>query len=612
MAQGYSGRTRQSRVTTERGNILDRNGKTLATQIALYDVYIRPPAHKDRIDVQARIAEMAALLAPILGMNAEEIQWRINGTGSEFVIKRRVSWDAWEKIQNIQRQPENKLAGVRTEAVTLRDYPEKNLAAQIIGFVGDNNGRWGVEYAFNKELSEGNNVILTIDINVQHILEKAAWSTLHRTGAETVMFLATDPRNGDILGSAVIPAFDPNNYNTSFDSHNYESNEETYKNYTATLPYEPGSVFKIFSIAALMEAGVISEHSELACTGVYEKVFSSGEMIRIECADGRAHGRVRPRELIMYSCNVGAALAAERLDNQAFYEFMRNFGFGAKTGAWVNAATADSATNKTLLTETAGLLKNPRFPGFWSGRTKQSIAFGQEISVSALQVMQAASIITNNGVLVPPKIVSRVTSPDGRTIIDGENNENWQVISPGAAQRMLAYMADTAKAGTGQLANIRDFNLAIKTGTAEMADPFTGNYSRTNFITSCIALLPAEAPSLVLYVVIIKPRGEILGGRIAAPAIRDAADELINYFGIPRLRNPIWVHPGSMSFTDVSIPAIGSIVPNYYGFSKRDLLPLLSQNHIRVEILGEGWVRRQSPQPGTTVTPGMVLELILE
>jgi len=425
------------------------------------------------------------------------------------------------------------------------------------------------------------------------------------------MILAMDPRDGDILGSAVLPGFDPNDYNAL--------SSRIYHNPAATSSYEPGSVFKIFSIAALMDAGVISEYSEFTCNGVYERTFSSGEKIRIECADRVAHGRVRPREIIIQSCNVGAALAAERLENQTFYELMLRFGFGNKTGAWVNSSTAEPP-----LMETAGLLKNPRIPGLWWGRTRQSIAFGQEIAVSALQIMQAASVIAHNGIMVPPKIVSRVVSAAGKTVINGENsNARRQVLSAETARKMVSYMENTASlAGTGWRADPGDIRIAVKTGTSQLRDPSTRRidpatgriveYSETDFIASCIALLPANSPSLVLYVVVIKPRGEILGGRIAAPVIREAADALINYLGIPRERNPIVEHSGRIDLVEKTLPAIGTRVPDFSGLSKRTLLPLLNRSDIRVELFGEGWVRRQAPPPGTPITPGMLIELELE
>jgi cell division protein FtsI (penicillin-binding protein 3) len=185
---------------------------------------------------------------------------------------------------------------------------------------------------------------------------------------------------------------------------------------------------------------------------------------------------------------------------------------------------------------------------------------------------------------------------------------------------MLSYMADTAsQIGTGWRANVEDLHLAVKTGTSQIwalppgsPDQSQGVYSKTDFIASCVALLPVEAPSLILYAVIIKPRGETYGGRIAAPAIREAAEQLIDYLGIPRGRNPIVQHPGRIDFPEKTLPSIGTHIPDYFGLSKKTLLPLLLRNDLSVEMSGEGWVKEQSPPPGTAFTPGMVIKLILE
>ena len=580
---GDSGQAGQSRTSAERGKILDRNGKILASQVNLYNVYVTPPKSED-------IADFARELAPLLDMDMEYVTNRLRNASGNFLLKRNVPAPVMETIRSEQRN--GRLRRVSMAPVSSRIYPEKSLAAQVIGFTGsDNIGREGVEYAFNQELSAGDNVTLTIDINVQYILEKVANTTLQETQAESVMFLAMDPRNGEILGSAVLPGFDPNDYQSY--------GNDRYLNRTAYEQYEPGSVFKIFSIAALLDSGVITDQSEFTCTGVYERIFPSGERVRILCADGRAHGRVRPREIIIYSCNVGAALASDRQENRVFYQSMLNFGFGKKTGTWVNM-------------ETAGLLKPTNL---WSGRTRQSIAFGQEVAVSALQIMQAASIVANNGMLVPPKLISQIISTDGRTAAAWENNGNVraQIIRPETARRILSYMADTATdIGTGWRASIEDLNLAVKTGTSQYRDPVVGGYSRTDFIASCIALLPAESPSLALYVVIIKPRGETYGGRIAAPAIREAAELLIDYLGIPRGRNPIVQHPGIIGLPEELLPSVDAYVPSFYGLSKKTLLPLLLRNDITVEITGEGWVRQQFPLPGTPLTPDTKIELILE
>ena len=310
------------------------------------------------------------------------------------------------------------------------------------------------------------------------------------------------------------------------------------------------------------------------------------------------HGRVTIRDIIIKSCNAGAAYAADQLGANAFYDRLQDYGFGARTGAGNPG-------------ETVGYLIPP---DRWSARTKPTISMGQEISVSALQMVQAASAVANDGFLVPPRIVSRIVSPRGETIRAFEAGPGRRVLKPETARAMRSYMVDvTSDIGTGWRANIGDLSLAVKTGTAQIIDPGTRAYSPTDFIASCIALLPAESPSLILYLAIIKPKGEsYLGGRIAAPPIREAAEALVDYLGIPRGRNPQMSHPGSISLPPPLSPVVGSVVPNFSGYAKRELLPLLLRDDIRLEISGDGWVRRQSPPPGSPLDRDTVIVLELE
>ena len=179
---------------------------------------------------------------------------------------------------------------------------------------------------------------------------------------------------------------------------------------------------------------------------------------------------------------------------------------------------------------------------------------------------------------------------------------------------MRSYMEDvTSSIGTGWRANVEDLSLAVKTGTAQMIDPKTGAYSSTDFIASCMAMFPAESPSLILYLVIVKPQGvSYLGGRIAAPPIREAAEALINYLGIPRGRNPQIVHPGAISIPAVPYPAVNETVPDFTGVAKQQLVPLLLRDDLHVQINGDGWVVRQSPAPGTPLSSDTVIVLDLE
>jgi cell division protein FtsI (penicillin-binding protein 3) len=573
-----------SRSLTERGPILDRNGRFLALQTRLANISAWRPEIGDA-------EALARDLAPILEMPADEIRERISLSSSDFVyLKKQVDESTIKMIRGLK--DEDRLRGVAVEPIVGRIYPERNLASQIIGFTGDeNNGLAGIEYAFDKELAgdgrNGGTVVLTIDTNVQYILERIAAKTLTENRAEAVMLMAMDPRTGDVLGSASLPGFDPNDIRSSGEAGRMDR--------PAIWAYEPGSVFKVFSLAALMDSGAVGGSDTFICNGRYERVTGGGERILINCLG--AHGRVNPRNIIIFSCNAGAAYASDRLGNTAFYDLMRDFGFGSRTGAGNPG-------------ETAGFLRTAER---WSDRSKPTIAMGQEIAVSALQMIQAATAVANDGLLVPPRIVSRIVSADGKKTETWDAGPSRRVLQPETARAMRDYMVGvTSSIGTGWRANVEDLSLAVKTGTAQIIDPVTKAYSRTDFIASCIALLPAESPSLILYLVIIKPRGEILGGRIAAPAIRESAEALADYLGIPRGRNPQVTHSPTVEIPADRPPRIDDRVPDFSGLAKRTILPLLLRDDLHIEIRGDGWVRRQSPPPGTPITEDTVIILELE
>jgi len=590
MLKGKVPNLRQAAAIVERGSIMDRNGHFLALQIRFADVAVWRPSITD-------INFLADELSPLLEMPPAEISRKINSSESNFLyIKKQIDDAAARRLASLL--DEKKIMGVMVQPVLGRLYPEKNLASQIIGFVGDRNqGLEGIEYAFNSALSgaedgvksgknnadvKGSHVMLTIDTNVQHILEKIAAKTLNETRAEAVMLLAMDPRSGDIIGSASLPNFDLNNIRAS--------DELGRMNRPVIWAYEPGSVFKVFTLSALMDSGAITNNSVFTCNGYY--VTGGGS--RINCLG--AHGRVTAREIIIHSCNAGAAYASDQITGAGFYKLLTDFGFGSRTGAGSPG-------------ETSGYLLGSEQ---WSDRSKPTIAMGQEIAVSAYQMLQAASAVANDGILISPRIVSNIISPDGR-VTEWKPIERRRILKEQTAKDIRSYMVDTASGiGTGWRAAVEDLSLAVKTGTAQIIDPSTRRYSETDFIASCIALLPAESPSLILYLAIIKPRGEILGGRIAAPAIREAAESLIDYIGIPRGRNPQVAHPSIVNIPARRLPAIGSHLPDFSGISKRMLIPLLLRDDIRVELRGEGWVRRQSPPAGTPVTDGMQIILELE
>jgi len=572
---------RPSVTLPDRGPILDRNGRFLAIQIRFADVSVWRPSITD-------IDFLSNEISTIIEMQPAEIRQRINSSESNFLYLRRQLDDGAAR-RLITLLNEKKIKGVMVQPIVGRVYPEKNIASQIIGFVGDRNrGLEGIEFAFNNVLDgvdnngKGSQVVLTIDTYVQHILQQIAAKTMEETQAESVIFTAMDPRTGEILGSASLPDFDPNNIRAS--------DQNRRMNRPNILAFEPGSTFKVFSMAALLDSGAISGSTAFRCNGVYTPSRGSA----INCLGN--HGRVTAREIIIYSCNAGAAYASDNISSGDFYQFLSSFGFGSRTGAGSPG-------------ETAGyLVRNEN----WSERSKPTIAFGQEIAVSAYQILQATTAIANDGILVPPKIVSKIVSADG-AVTEWEGGVSRRVIKAETARALRSYMADTASTGAmGWRAGVQDLSIGVKTGTSQIIDPATRRYSETDFIASCVALLPAENPTLILYLAVMKPKGIIFGSRIAAPAIREAAEALIDYLGIPRGRNPQISHPPSVNIPAGRLPAVETYIPDFTGIAKRVLLPLLLRDDLNVEIRGDGWVRRQSPAPGEPVTRGMKIILELE
>ncbi|MCL1815700.1 MAG: penicillin-binding transpeptidase domain-containing protein [Treponema sp.] len=570
------------RDTAERGSILDRNGRILALQTRMGNISVWRPDIED-------IETLTADLSPLLESSAGEIRRAIEGSTSDFVyLKKQADQSVIQRIQGLRSQ--GKLTGISIEPVMGRIYPEKNLAAQVIGFTGSNNaGLAGIEYSFDAELAprdgrNGNQIVLTIDTNVQYILEDIAGRAMEQHQAEAVMLLAMDPRTGDILGSASLPGFDPNDIQSS--------SENSRMDRPAIWAYEPGSTFKVFSISALLETQAIQPDTVFYCDGQYTR----GDRIAIKCMG--VHGTVNAGSIIVYSCNAGAAYASEQIGAAAFSQALELFGFGKRTGAGAPG-------------ETAGLF---RPSNRWSERSRPTIAMGQEISVSVLQMLQAMTAVANDGILIPPRTVSRIVSDDGKTIREYHSAQPRRILSEETARNMRSYMeAGTEDLGIGSRARIRDIALGVKTGTAQMYDPAARTYSETDYIASCIALLPVENPSLVLYMVLIKPMGNYyFGSRTAAPAIREAAEALIDYLGIPRGRTPLVLHPGEITIPVEDIITIGNTVPNFAGRTKRSLAPLLLRDDLRLDIRGEGWVVRQSPPPGTPFRPGMTIILELE
>ena len=573
----------------ERGPILDRNGRVLALTIERDSVTAWVPA------VTSRKAS-AELLAKILDTAAEEVLERLRGDGFVF-IRRHVTREQSARIRAAMDNGE--LQGIELRPEQTRSYPEGTLAAHLLGFVGvDNVGLEGIENTFNYVLAPdtittdgtgvfGNKVFLTIDVEVQHAMEDIAGAALDEHDADAVFIIVADAASGEVLGYAAQPGFDPNDY-TAYP-------RSRWRNAIATDAYEPGSVFKVFTMGALLQTGAVTTAMSFPSPGYYRRTLPNGGVIRI--ADLGVYGDLVPEQILRYSSNAGIAHASDRIDAHSFYRMLRAFGFGEPTGV-------------PLLGESPGLL---RPVAEWSGRTKPTVAIGQEISVTPLQVVQAATALTNGGTLLRPQLVHKIVAADGTAVKPFAPEPIRTVLAPETAASVLGMMETVAEEGTGRLARLPGYRIAAKTGTAQVFDRNRGVYSHEHLIASILGVLPAEAPRFIAYVVIQHPKGDQrYGGLIAAPVLREVATFLASYYRLPREDEQQMHHPAHIVVSATPHLTLGGELPNLVGLPKRRLLPLLAVPDLRLALHGSGYVIRQDPAPGSALTPERTVHVWLE
>ncbi len=575
----------------ERGLIYDREGRVLAMDSPVYDIAVwRPATDQEKFPAEAR------RLAEITGAKASETleKWS-KGSQDYFYLARRADPQVADEIK--KEKADGAFAGVVVEKVSGRLYPEKRLASHLVGFVGDGNrGLAGIESRYDEELlpskppkgkAMGESLVLTIDADVQFSLEKIARAAKDSTGAEAVMLVAADARTGAVLAYVAMPDFDPNDYAASPAADWYD--------WPSVYHYEPGSVFKVFSMASVVDLGGASASSSFVCDGAYRKTTSSGEKITIKCLG--YHGSVDIAEILALSCNAGAAYASDTVASVPFYEKLSSFGFGSRTGI-------------ALPSETPGTLASPEI---WSGRTKPTIAMGQELFVSAMQMTQAGVAIANGGNLLKPYAVQSSIGPGGEILFEAQAQPVRRVVSAETSRMILAAMEKAAsEEGTGRRASIDDVRMAVKTGTAQMIDPSTKSYSEKDYIASTLAIFPADSPRVVAYLAIVKPTQgpSYYGGRIAAPVMREVAEAMLSLTSLPRGSTPSVTAPRAVALPKIVPVEIGGTMPDLAGTPKRLVMPLLARKDIKVTLRGEGYVVGQSPAPGAAVKAGD--EIILE
>ncbi len=597
MLNPHRDKQQPARVPTpaERGPIVGRRGSLIALQTRLWTV----TAWKPHVTNPNSVAE---LLSSVLSEDPAEIEELLTtAKSSRFTfIKRQVSPTESDAVRLLI--DEGKLPGIGLQEEFSRHYPMKTLAAPLIGYVGiDNVGLDGIEYAFDRVLTPsemgssservyGHTVHLTLDIAIQYLVERIAQNAWEEHNPESMMVLVMTADTAEIIAWVSLPSFDPNTF--------MNSTKNQRINRPLVEAYEPGSVFKVFTWATLLESGELQIDDLFDTNGGYQpELFQKYNIPPI--SDLADYGILDMRTAIIYSSNVAVAIASERNSPEAFYTSLKNFGFGSPVGL-------------PLPGESHGLLQPPRQ---WSVRSKPTIAIGQEVGVSAVQIMAAATVLANGGVLLQPRIVSKVVAADGTMVKEYPRTAVREVVSPRTASTILEMMEQAVSnpRGTARHAAVQGLRISAKSGTAQIADQQTGKYSTARFLSSVLAIFPTDDPELITYVVLENPRGgSIYGAQTAAPIVREIVTAIAPLRGIPLADNTVVEHSGKVRIENpVPIPLTDTL-HDMIGYSKRMLLPYLSREEIKWIIEGEGWVVFQFPPPGTPIEKGMSVYLELK
>ncbi len=489
----------------ERGFIVDRNGEKLALSLETYSVYARPREIENKKEAAQRIAST-------LDESYSKILKLINKNKPFVWIKRQVDLKYTKRIEELD------IKGIYTENEYRRYYPFNNLASHIIGFSGiDNIGLEGIEYQFDKILlpkrvdSKGINyssfrrgytVVLTIDRYIQEVVEEELDKAWEQTKAELITAIIMDPNTGEILALANKPDYDLNNFQ--------KYSDDTIRNKAITDSFEPGSTFKVFVASILIDNNLIQDDDLFLCEG-------STEIEDITIHDIKAHGWVDFRQVLEKSCNIGMIKSVQRIEKDILYDRLRAFGFGTPTGI-------------NLPGEAKGILRNPKK---WSKVSKSEIAIGQEVSVTPLQLITAASSIAKGGILMQPRIVKCIQKPDGSVLKDFKPLQIRNVIGETTSEHLLDILTGViSDRGTGYRAKVEGYTIAGKTGTAQIADIENGSYFEDQCYSSFLGFIPVPDPKIVILITIKNPAGEAYGGQTAAPISKNIVERIAHYHNI--------------------------------------------------------------------------------
>ena len=591
------------KVRPRRGPIVDRNGQPLAISVPVPSVY----AIREEIEEKG---QTALLVSKALRTDKKSLLRKLK-KGSGFVwLKRRLTPEEAERVAELD------LPGIGIREESRRYYPNLELAASVLGFVGVDNGLEGIESSLEDQLKGGSStrvlrkdakgwtytpqdswdsgptlgatIHLTLDRNIQFFAEQALNSAGRRHGAKGGSAIVMETQTGRILAMASYPPFNPNEFT--------RYSQKNFRNKAATALFEPGSTFKVITVAAALEDGIFDEKDIFFCgNGTYQ-------VADVTINDHQPHGWLTLKGIIQKSSNIGASKVGIGLGRERLEEYSRRFGFGEKSGI-------------LLPGEGKGLLREA---SEWTRVDTAAASFGQGIAVTALQMVSAVNALANDGVRMKPFLVEKVVASSGEILQRKRPQEVNRVVSSDTASRITRMMESVIEAGgSGHRARIIGYRAAGKTGTAQKFSREEGRYSKDSFVASFVGYAPSKTPSVTAIVVIDEPKEDIYGGIVAAPVWAEIVGKTLKYLKIqPAI--PDGNSPGSPLPQDVRVARNAvrwkeqdsASMPDLKGMTLREALRTLADLDCGVKISGTGIVVRQNPEPGQAISPVVRLGLM--
>jgi cell division protein FtsI (penicillin-binding protein 3) len=514
LAKAQHQQQRVFEISPMRGTIYDRKGRELAVSLPMDSVF-GDPAEMNDVEMVAR------LLSRVLDAPAEDIETKIRQARTPVRLAKKLSPEAVQRITDMN------LRGVFFQKENRRVYPQRELAASVLGYVDvDEKGNGGIEYSLDKQIrgrpgkmmvmadgrrrwydrsesaaDPGASITLTIDETIQYIAEKELGRAIAETHAKAGTVVVQDSNSGELLAVANWPTFDPNDPG--------EYPEEARGDRAVSAAYEPGSTFKVLTLTGAIENGVATPDDLIDCQ--MGSIMVSGRLIH----DWKKFGVLSVRGVLANSSDVGAIKIALRLGAPRFNDAIRAFGIGRSTGI-------------ELPGENRGLLRPIEN---WSASSIGSLAMGQEVSVTPIQIISAISAVGNGGTLNRPHIVREI---DGGTPAALQPDPRPQTATdPETAAAVREMMEDVMLEGTGKHSQLDGFTSGGKSGTAQKIDPATGRYSATQYNASFVGFAPVNNPAVTILVVLDSPVGPHHGGEVGGPVFKRVAEQVLAYLGVP-------------------------------------------------------------------------------